>query len=383
MKRIRTKYQGIYERKSDSRIHNGKPDVCFDITYKLGSKLIWEKAGWLSEGYTAKLASQIRSERLRNIRHGEELPKQRKKVPYFKDVASKYLEWARDNKTRNGRDDAYQYKNHLADFFDGKRLDQISSFDLERLKADLLREELAPASVKHCLVLFRQMFNKAILWGMYKGENPIKGVKMPTVQNQKQRFLSHTDADLLLTELSGTSKQLHDMTLLSLHCGLRAGEIFNIKGQDLDFENELVNIADPKNKESRKAYMTRTVKEMLLEHMSISPDEYIFKDRNGNKIVAVSRSFQRVVERLGFNEGVTDRRQKITFHSLRHTFASWLALQGEPILTIKELLGHKSLAMTIKYAHLMPDQKRRATLNLEKAFNGKRNGTVVTIQEGV
>ncbi len=381
MKRAVTKHTGIYERLSSAKNHNGKPDICFDIAYKLDGKLIWEKAGWSSEGYTAKLASQIRAERLQAIRHGEELPKHKKKAPYFKDVAAKYLDWAEQNKTRNGRDEESRYRNYLSPYFDNKKLNEISSFDLERLKANLMQEDLAPQTVKHVLIVFREMFNKAVLWGMYKGENPIKGVKMPTIQNQRQRFLLHAEADLLLTELSGTSRQLHDMTLLSLHCGLRAGEIFNIKGQDLDFENELINIADPKNKETRKAYMTKAIKEMLLKHVPISPNEYIFKDRNGNKVNAVSKSFHGAIEGLGFNEGITDRRQRITFHSLRHTFASWLALQGEPILTIKELLGHKSLAMTTKYAHLMPDQKRKATLNLEKVFNGKRNGAVVTMQE--
>jgi len=381
MKRTVTKHTGVYARLSSAKSHNGKPDICFDIAYKLDGKLIWEKAGWASEGYTARLTSQIRSERLRSIRHSEELPKQRKKAPYFKDVAVKYLAWAEQNKTRNGRDEESRYRNYLSSCFDNKRLNNISSFDLERLKAYLLKDGLAPATVKHVLVIFRQIFNKAILWGIYKGENPIKGVKMPTVQNQRQRFLSYEEADQLLTELLGTSKQLHDMALLSLHCGLRAGEIFSLKGQDMDFENELINISDPKNKQTRKAFMTIAVKEMFFEHMPISPDEYVFKDRNGNKIVAVSRLFQRITEKLGFNEGVTDRRQKITFHSLRHTFASWLALQGEPILTIKELLGHKSLDMTLKYAHLMPDQKRKATLNLEKAFNGRRNG--MTVQERI
>jgi len=56
-----------------------------------------------------------------------------------------------------------------------------------------------------------------------------------------------------------------------------------------------------------------------------------------------------------------------------HTFASWLALQGETILTIKELMGHKTLEMTMRYAHLMPDQKKRATVKLEQAFNEETN----------
>lgn len=377
MKREPTRYTGVYERKAQSRKFNGKLDVCYDITYKKEGKKFWEKVGWLSEGYSAKAASGIRANRLRMIRHGDELPKEKKKVPYFKEVAEKYLEWASHNKARNGRDDALRYKHYLAAVLDDKRLNEISSFTLERLKADLLKRGYAPGTVKHCLALFRQMVNKAIIWGMYKGDNPIKGVKMPVLQNQRERFLSFEEADLLLTELGKKSKQLHDMALISLHCGLRAGEIFNLKGQDLDFENGLIHISDPKNKESRKAFMTEDVKAALLNWAPDSPDGYVFKDkRHGGKMNHVSSLFWRIIKKLGFNAGITDSRHIITFHSLRHTFASWLALQGETILTIKELLGHKTLAMTIRYAHLIPDHKRRATLNLEKIFNEKRNGAV-------
>ncbi|NCN42719.1 tyrosine-type recombinase/integrase, partial [bacterium] len=250
-----TKYIGVYERISEERTHNGKPDVCFDIAYKADNKKIWEKAGWLSEGYSAKLASEIRAERLRSLRHGQELPKQKKKAPFFKDVAERYLEWTKANKTRAGKDDISRYNCQLRGRFDGRRLNEITPFDLERMKADLLKRSLSPGSVKHGLVLFRQMVNKALVWGMYKGENPIKGVKMPILQNQRERFLSHEEAGLLLSELKKTSPQLHDIALLALHCGLRAGEIFNLKTQDLDFGNGLITISDPKNKESRKAFM--------------------------------------------------------------------------------------------------------------------------------
>jgi len=371
--RKRTKYVGVYERKSEIRRHVGKADVCFDISYKRDGKKIWEKVGWISEGYTAKVASDLRANRLRSIRHGEELPKDKKKAPFFKDVAARYLEWAVNNKAYEGRDDGNRYRKHLSSAFDDKRLNQISSFDLERIKNELTKIGLAPSSVKHCLVLVRQIFNKAILWGLYKGDNPIKGVKLPILQNQRERFLTHEEASTLLTELGDVSEQLHDMALISLHCGLRVGEICNLKGQDLDFNNGLINIANPKNKESRKAFMTNAVKEMLSNRKPDTPDEYVFKDTlHQGKIGRVSTAFARAVKRLGFNNGVTDTRQKVTFHTLRHTFASWLALQGETILTIKELLGHKTLAMTTRYAHLMPDAKKQATLKLEKVFENVR-----------
>jgi integrase len=395
MERERTKYPGVYQRTAETRKHKGRADVCFDITFKREGKKIWEKVGWISEGYSAQVASEIRANRIRNVRHGEELPKDKKKAPFFKDVAKEYLKWAAKNKTREGRDDEIRYRKYLSSPFDDKRLNQISSLDLERLKNKIIKDGLSAGSAKHCLVLFRQIFNKAALWNMYEGKNPIKGVKLPTLQNQRERFLSHEEASILLNELRvdqsrkknpGEKKdpQLHDMALLSLHCGLRAGEIFNLKGQDLDFDNALINISDPKNKESRKAFMTEAVKEVLSSRVPKSPDEYVFKERRGKrtedgknrkddeKINQLSAVFGKTVNRLGFNDGVIDPRQKITFHSLRHTFASWLALQGETILTIKELLGHKSLAMTTRYAHLMPEHKRQATMNLEKAFNANR-----------
>ncbi|MFH0813084.1 MAG: tyrosine-type recombinase/integrase [Pseudomonadota bacterium] len=369
-KRKGTRYIGVCERISEKRTHNGKPDVCFDIDYRVNGRLKWEKAGWLSEGYSAKLASQIRSERLRNIRHGEELPK-KKKIPMFKDIATEYLKWATENKARNGYDDSNLYKNHLSHRFDDKQLDQISAFDLEKMKIEILQKGLSRATAAHCLKLFRQMVNKALMWGKYQGENPVKGVKIPTLNNQRQRFLSFEEANLLLAELRKVSKQSHDMAFLSLYCGVRAGEIFNLKMQDLDLENGLINISDPKNRESRKAYMTTAIKEILSDYYTPeSLNEYVFKDRrHGGKIRWLSGAFGRVVEKLGLNKGVEDSRQRITFHSLRHTFASWLAMQGESLITLRDLLGHKNTQMTNRYAHLSPDHKKAAVLRLEETFN--------------
>lgn len=376
--RERTKYPGIYHRESLERKLNGKPDICFDITYKLDGKKVWEKVGWLSEGYSEKLASDIRAERIRSIRHGLELPRQKAKVPFFKDIWIKYQAWAETNK--RARDDISRYNNHIRGRFGDKRMNEISAFDLERFKSELLKEGLAPATVKHCLVLIRQIYNKATTWGLYQGGNPVRGVKMPVVQNQRQRFLSHEEAATLLKELFAMqTPALHDMALLSLHTGLRAGEIFNLRGYDLDFQNALIRIQDPKDKITRHADMTEAVKNMFGRRRPEAPEGLVFPDRNGKKIVNISQSFRKVVKKLGFNDGITDRRQMVTFHTLRHTFASWLAMQGESLITIRDMLGHKTTAMTERYSHLIPDHKKRAAARLESAFNG--HGKLLKIEK--
>lgn len=374
------RHTGVYSRVSEGeRLFNGKPDVCFYFTYKnkKDSRLVWEKAGWASEEYSPQLAAHLRAERLRNIRHGQELPKERKKIPQFLEVSKEYLRWGEKNKAKP-KNDYYLLNKHLWDFFGNKKMNEISSFDLERVKNELTKKDLSPAYVKHALILIRQIYNKANQWNLYKGENPVKGVKIPSFNNQRERFLSYDEADKLLKELAKVSQTTHDQALLSLHCGLRAGEIFNLRGQDIDFANGLIRIMNPKNKASRAAYMTQGVKEMLKENLPESLSELIFKDRwHGEPIKNISKTFDRTVKSLGLNKDVEDTRQKTVFHTLRHTFASWLAIQGTPILTIKELLGHKTLAMTERYAHLSPDVKKKATLALEASFNESRDGRKV------
>jgi integrase len=376
-----TKEKGVYELVSDTKKVGGHPDVCYYINFKLDGKLVWEKIGWLSEGYSVKLAAMVRSERMRSIRFGQELPQQKKKVPLFGTVAERYLEWAKTTKTRGGADDKSRYENHLRPRFEKTPMDGISVSDLERMEPEMQGAGISPKTISHCLGLMRAMFNKAADWDLFKGPNPVQKVKMPTIQNTRDRFLTVVEARVLLRELKHNTRcktkyieyedpKIHDIALLSLHTGARASEIFKLKASDVDFDNGLIALRDTKNTETRYAPMTADVREMLSRRIPANPGDYVFKDENGEMIEEVTKSFERAVDRLGFNEGVTDRRKKLVFHSLRHTFASWLAIQGTPLLTIARLMGHKTIAMSFRYAHLSPDHKKDAVNGLEAAFNG-------------
>jgi hypothetical protein len=82
---------GVYYRESITRRHRGKVDRCFYITFRKNGRKIWEKAGWTSEGYSTQMAANIRAERMRSIRHGQDLPKEKAKVPTLKLIAKEYL----------------------------------------------------------------------------------------------------------------------------------------------------------------------------------------------------------------------------------------------------------------------------------------------------
>ena len=380
---------GVYYRESFSKHFHGKVDKCFYVTYKDGNKKIWEKAGWLSEGYSAQMAANIRAERIRTLRHGEELPKKKRDEITFGEIWEHYDKWLDTGKT-SSYSDRFRYANHLKNNFSSKRLSQITPLDIEKLKSDLLKKNLAPATVKHVLVLIRQVINKAITWKLWQGENPLKGVQLPKLNNRRERFLSQNEAASALQELRETSKQVYEIALMSLCTGMRAGEIFALKWGHCDFKNGVIHIADPKSGESRKSYMTSAIRTMLKAKDKGEPGELLFKDNNGKQIKEISNSFKRMVDQLGLNDGIDDRRQRVCFHTLRHTFASWLAIKGTPILTIKELLGQKTLAMTERYAHLSPDHKRTAASSVDdmlkeaqdkKLSEGQQNEKVILTEK--
>lgn len=373
-----TKYPGVLVYESQRRKYRGRPERCFYIKYKnvLG-KTIREKIGWESEGITAAYAFQIRAERLRAIRLGDEvIPIQKKKkqaISFSVFMEEKYLPWCKENKAWG----SYQrelslYRNWLKPEIGDKPLKSISPFDLERVKKVMKDAGKAPRTIEYALAVVRQSFNKARLWNVFEGDNPASKVSPPKRDNKRTRFLSPEEAQALLEECKRRSQQLYEICLSCLHTGMRAGEILNLTWADIDFAQELIHIKDPKNRTNRVAYMTPEVKAMFEAKEKGAPDEYIFPNYK-TKVQEISHFFKKIVDSLGLNDGVTDPRDRVVFHTLRHTFASWLAIQGTPLHVIKELLGHKSLAMTERYSHLIPDAKRQAVKGLTRMLKVSDN----------
>lgn len=364
MKKIQ-KHVGVYYYESTTRRHNGKPDRCYYALYKRDGKLIKEKVGWSSEGYSAELASGIRSERIRSMRHGEELPGDRKEYT-FGDAWKAYDKWL-DSGKKWPDDDRSRYHRYLEGRFSGKRFDSISPIDLERLKSEMLKSGLAGATVKHVLVLFRQIWNKATVWKLTNLDNPVKSIRLPKFSNRRERFLSRGEAATLLCALRISSQTVYEMAALSLMTGMRAGEIHSLKWGDVDLENGTLSVpmeSGTMKRGGRPIWLNKDVITLLLGKERGNPGELVFPSLAGNRRSKVQRSFRDVVNRIGLNAGATDRRDRVTFHTLRHTFASWLAMDGIPLFTIKELMGHSSIAMTERYSKLMPDTKRLAVSGL-------------------
>ena len=389
---VQTRFPGIRYREHETRKHGIKRDRYFSYRFKVNKKEYNGGLGWASEGWTLEKAVEMVAMFKANARQGKkptslaemrEIEEERKKedesrqkleatknLTFGNFFENTYFPQAQNNKSeRSWKREEQLFKLWIGPVIGDKPLRKIDILDLERIKKRMGDANRSARSVQYCLAVIRQVFNLARALGIYEGDNPVSKIKKPSVDNRRLRFLTREEADLLLAELKKRSQQLCDIALLSLHCGLRAGEIFNLTWDCVDFEQEQILIKDPKNKSNRYAFMTEQVKAMLQRRYQGQLNGLVFVDKKGNKIKEVSNAFDRAVKAIGLNEGIDDRRQKVVFHTLRHTFASWLVENGTDLYTVRELMGHKSLVMTERYSHLGQNTLRQAVQKLNKAIN--------------
>jgi integrase len=389
VKWIKTNYPGVRYYEHPDRLYRGKKDRNFAIRYKKNGKTKEEGLGWASSGMNAQKANRSRAEIVQNIKEGkspqslaekrqieaerikaenEKRDREQKAQITFGGVADEYLKWAKNNK-KSYKSDESRYNNHLL-WLSEVSLKDISPLMLERLKRDLKAKDLSDATIHQVLALIRAIYRKSVTWRLYDGQIPTEGIKFPKIENKRLKFLSHEEADQLLKAIKEKSKQVYNQSLLALFCGLRFSEIAKFTWEDVDLPNGIIQIRDAKEG-SRQSYITEPIKEMLEalhDNKKHRKNDLIFPDLKGERQKQISRTFYEVIKELKFNQGVTDNRYNVSFHTLRHSFASWLAIQGTSLYEIKELLGHKSIEMTERYAYLLPDVKRKAVNRLAETF---------------
>jgi len=348
-------YAGVYFRMGV------KGDRCYYIVYRdRYKKQVHERVGWDYEGYTAAMARNIRQERIQAIRHGKELPNKIAKVT-FGEAWSQYKESLELHGKNTRVPDSY-YRNWLEPRFKDKLLDEISPKAIENLQRAQVEAGLAVGTVNNTTTLIRRVFNRAIRSDVYTGTNPVTKVTYLQGEVERERFLTYDEAKRLLDALADESEVLHDMAYLSLTTGLRQGEILKMVVRDLDFENQVITIQDTKgrNGSSSRVAMSGPVRDVLSKYT----ENKNLNDKVFDTSLTFRNTYARVVNQLGLNDEATGTKDKVVFHTLRHTFASWLAIEGESIITIKELMRHKTIEMTLRYAHLMPDTKLDAVNRL-------------------
>jgi len=247
---------------------------------------------------------------------------------------------------------------------------KIKPLNVEHVSKKMREKGLAPRSIEYALAVIRQVFQFALKNELYYGPNPAAGslVRRPKFDNTKQRALTPAEVKNLLEELARKSQDLHDIAMFSLYTGCRAGEVFSLTWGAIDLFNSVATLVRTKSGRNREVYLDTELKKMLTQRRppEAKPNDLVFPDRNGNKIARISATFMRTVDDLGLNDGVTENIHRVTFHSLRRTYATWLKEENLGLHDIKELLGHASVVTTERYLATDRERLKESALKIRK-----------------
>ena len=301
----------------------------------------------IRETYPNKTLAEIAaSKRKVEIAEGKFLDKKREVKITFKDFAKSYLEThSIPNKKSYRRDEGIiSYFNSI---WGNKNINSIFPLDVEEFK----RRRIKDVSLSTCnreLACIKNLFSKAIEWGKLK-DNPAKTVKLFKVKNQRLRYLEKEEIKRLIDACPDYLKNIVSIAVLT---GMRKSEILNMKWRDVNFNQRIITLLDTKNGEKREVPMNGIVYDLLM-HLSLgkaASSPYVFPNRDGKAYQEIKRSFGKALIKANIKD--------FCFHSLRHTWASQMAMAGVPLEVIQKLGGWKSFSMVLRYAHLSPSYQK-------------------------
>jgi integrase len=355
------KLRGIYERDSGSRI--------WWIRYADSTgRIRREKAG--TKGTAIKLYQKRKME----VLQGKKLPENlRAPLVSFDDLAKDALAYSKAHKRSYGDDEIRMEK--LLASFRGRAADSITPQDIERsLSKSADENEWAPATANRYRALISLVYRLGILNGKVK-ENPAKFVKHRLENNGRVRWLSGDEEVRLRTYLEETCPEHLPELDLALNTGMRLGEMYSLTWDNVNTSRRVLTIPRSKNGEIRHVPLNRAALSALaLLRKRSSGTGPVVTDLKGRPLVGPRFWFEPAIPKAKI--------RNFTWHCLRHTFASRLVMVGVDLRTVQELMGHKSIQMTVRYSHLAPKHTLAAVELLGASSSVSSTGTT-TSTDGV
>jgi|GEM_PF-786800 len=291
---------------------------------------------------------------------GEYLGIREVKAVTFEAFSRDYLEYARTNLSP-GRYELVESVNRVAlvPFFGTRYLKDITPKAVEDFKTEKAKT-LKPSSVNEYLSVLRAMLNLAVKWGHVK-DNPARHVKWLTVDAVEPPSLSAEESNRLL-ETCREGRNLYTFTALGLNTGMRAGEILNLTWADVDLRRRVVKVRPKTEAGGVKAWRVKTgdirdipvndaLADVLARHPRHISSPYVLVAPDGGPYT--SEAMRLGLEKAGKRAGLSVH---VHPHLLRHTFGTTLAAAGVDLDTIRRLMGHTDITMTMRYLHAAPNR---------------------------
>ena len=343
-------------------------------------------------GKTTTLTATQARERAKDILSGAVQPKKLRKAAeaptlaeYVDDVYSPWITAHR----KTGANDVKRIKGHFKEFLK-KKLSDITPWAIEKWRTAKINKGVRPNTINRDLAPLKAALNKAVLWDIIE-ESPLRKVRPLHVDAAGSiRYLTKDEEKRLRealdkreTEKKEARKRgnawkldrnkkplptfgkldyfdhLAPMVLLSLNTGLRRGELFKLTWADVDLERKNLTVVGAWAKSGNTRHIPLNKEAMIVLNRwkkQKGGTGLVFKGKTGGQMDDIKKGWLALLA----DAGITDFR----WHDIRHTFASNLVMAGVALNTVRELLGHSDLTMTLRYAHLAPEHKAAAVEKL-------------------
>jgi len=300
-----------------------------------------EKAG--TKGAAIDLYRKRKTEAL----EGKKLPeKLRRATITFVDIARDALAYSKAHKRTYGDDVARTER--MLGWFRDRSAESVTPQEIEHHFEECIgQEEWAASTVNHYRSLLSLMYRLAIRNGK-ASSNPARATRHRREDNSRVRYLTPEEETklrgMLETEWKGHIPEFD----LALHTGLRLSEMYGLDWQDVDLSRRLLAVRRGKNGEARYARLNsvalRALGELRKRGDGTGP---VIRNLEGERLCGPRYWFEKAIHKAGIAD--------FHWHDLRHTFASRLTMAGVGLRAVQDALGHKSVAMTVRYSHLAPD----------------------------
>lgn len=266
--------------------------------------------------------------------------------------------------------------------FSGTSLSELGMLEIRGYVRSRREQGCAASTINKEIGLLSAAINYARCeWG-WDISNPVPGCRLKEPQG-RLRWITRDEASRLIQEAKSSEKAPHlpDFIQLALHTGCRKGELLGLEWARVDLTSNLIYLEPEHTKSEKRRYvpLNQEARQALLNRahfrqVHCPATAWVFCDKQGRRIEDVKTSFLSACRRAGIED--------FRIHDLRHTCAAWLVTAGVTLAEVRDLLGHSTIKMTERYAHLAPENIRSVVARLDEPVSRLRHVPQLRVIEG-
>ena len=367
------------------------------ITYYLFYRLNGKQANYKLGGYGELSPTQARDfakEKAGEVAKGLDIQSEKKEIKRQTEIErytrldvfleKKYLPYLQSRNSKTAHT-IYKTITSVFDFLLERQLSDINPWDLEKWRNQQRKKDLSPTTCNYYINTLKGAMSRAVEWGLIE-RHDLGKVKALKYDNSIVRFLSRDEEKRLREEFRGRDQKiklerksgnkfrqdrgyeslvdlssfrfadhLEPIALLAMNTGMRRGEIFGLKWSNVQLSQQFLTVhaSSAKSGKGRHIPLNGEALSVLTEWKEQGlTSNYVFEGDEGKPLTDIKKGWNKVLDEA--------KVESFRFHDLRHHFASKLVMAGVDLNTVRELLGHSDLKMTLRYAHLAPEHKAAA-----------------------